>query len=121
MGYDLGTQIQLTAAGAGTSIKEINSGKSQRLNLTIDITVAGGTPTLTVFIEGKDGGSGKWYPILTSAALAAVATTVLRVGPGLTAAANLVANDQMPPVFRIRAVVGGTTPAVTARISAALI
>lgn len=73
------------------------------LDVIIDITVL--TGTLTVTINGKDPVSGKYYPLLTSTALAGTATTVLRVGPLLTAAANLVAALPVPPTFQIVAVV----------------
>jgi hypothetical protein len=65
-------------------------------HLVIDMTAVPGVETVTVTIQGKDPASGKLYTILASTALVAVATTILKVGPGLTAAANLVANDVLP-------------------------
>lgn len=113
----------LTAAGLGTTnSSDLDGSRGKGVIVTIDITVITGTgPSLTVTIQGKDQVSGKYYTILASAALAAVATTILKVYPGLTAAANLVVNDIMPPDFRISSVVAGTGPAVTATISAAVI
>jgi hypothetical protein len=64
-------------------------------HLTIDVT-AWSAGSLTVTIQGKDPTSGQLYTILASAALVATGTVVLRVGSGLTAAANLVANDVLP-------------------------
>jgi hypothetical protein len=72
-------------------------------HITIDITAL--TGTLTVTVEGIDPESGKTYTILASAALAGTGTTVLRIFPGATVAANLTANDIMPKFFRIKAVV----------------
>jgi hypothetical protein len=40
-----------------------------------------------------------------------VATTVLKVGPGLTAAANLVANDMIPSIWRVIVTHGDTDSA----------
>jgi hypothetical protein len=77
------------------------------LDVIVDIT-ARTTGTVTITINGLDPVSGKYYPLLTSAVLAAVATTVLRVGPMLTAAANLVAALPVPPTFQVVAVVGTT-------------
>lgn len=74
------------------------------LDLVIDITVPNGG-TLTVTIVGIDPASGKVYTILASAGLVAGATTVLRVGPALTAAANLVANDFIPLLWGVQVVV----------------
>ena len=71
--------------------------------LVIDMTVDPGTDTVTFTIQGKDSLSGKYYTILASTALTAVATTVLRVFPGSTVTANLAANDHLPAVWRIDA------------------
>jgi hypothetical protein len=71
------------------------------LVLVIDATAVTATPALTVTVSGVDRVSGKVYTILASTAIATAVTTILKIGPGLTAAANLVANDQIPPVFRI--------------------
>lgn len=71
------------------------------LILVIDMTVAPGVDTVTFTVQGKDPASAKYYTILASAAIVAVSTVVLRVGPGLTAAANLVANDILPRTWRV--------------------
>jgi hypothetical protein len=114
--------LTLTAQGAATLTTGdvVNSGYTG-CHIVIDITTAGGTPTLTVTLEGKDEVSGKYYTILASAALATVATTVLRVFPGAAVSSNVSANDMLPRVIRLSAVVGGSTPAVTAKIGMALI
>jgi hypothetical protein len=69
--------------------------------ITIDMTVVPGVDTVTFTFQGKDPLSGKYYTILASTAIVAVSTTVLRVYPGLPAAANLVANDILPVTSRI--------------------
>jgi hypothetical protein len=93
---------------AQTGVDQINQyGKG--LNVVVDFTVFGGSGSITVIIEGKDLVSGKYYTILSSAALAAVATTVLRVYPGLTASANLIASDVLPRTWRVRVAVGNAT------------
>lgn len=79
--------------------------------VVIDITaITSGTATFT--LQGKDSASGKYYTILASAALATVATTVLRVDPNLTASGNLIAKDIMPNQWRVimtpSSLVGGT-------------
>ncbi len=71
------------------------------LHLVIDVTAIAATPSITVTIAGVDRASGKTYTTLASAAITATGTTVLKVGRGLTAAANLVANDLLPPIFRV--------------------
>jgi hypothetical protein len=115
--------LTLTAQGAASNqpIADQVNANGRGVKVVIDITVAGGTPTLTVTIQGKDPVSGKYYTILTSAALAAVATTVLTVYPGAPVSANVSANDALPRDWRIIWTVGGTTPAVTATIAASII
>src|SRR5215211_2410294 len=119
--YRQSVVADLVATAAGTTVNG-NTMKNEfwrGLHLVIDITALGASATLTVTIEGYDPLSGKYYTILASAALAAVATTVLKVYPGLTAAANLAANDVIPSHFRVKAVTA--VQAVTAKISASLI
>lgn len=58
--------------------------------------------SLTVSINGHDRISGKDYLLLQSAAIAASGTTVLKVYPGLTAAANTVVSDVLPYDFNVK-------------------
>lgn len=95
-------QVSLAPSVARTADWDVpfTVGRGIACHLVIDIT--GYTPgSLTVTIQGVDPVSGKKYTILASAALAAAATTVLRVGPGLTAASNTVANDFLPKEINI--------------------
>jgi hypothetical protein len=89
------------------------------LHVIIDVTAVTATPALTVRIQGKDPASGKYYDILVSTAIATAITTVLKVGPGLTAAANLVANDMIPAVWRVT-VTHGDTDSATYSVGASL-
>lgn len=113
--------VALSAAGAGTvnSADQVNYNGSC-VTVVVDITVAGGTPTLTVTLQGKDIASGKYYTLLASTALASVATTPLVVCPGTTVSANLDVAAPLPRTWRVSAVVGGVTPAVTATIGASV-
>lgn len=75
------------------------------LHLIIDVTAIVTTPSITVTVYGVDRVSGQTYVILASAAITAVTGAgtprVLKIGPGLVAAANLTANDILPPIFRV--------------------
>lgn len=73
------------------------------LHVVIDVTAVTLTPSVTVNVSGVDRVSGKTYTLIESAAITAIGTTVLKVGPGLTAAANTVANDIVPSVIRVTA------------------
>jgi hypothetical protein len=111
------TALALASASASVSGGDIGNTSADGAVFVVDITaIAGTTPTAVFTIEGKDPLSGKYYTILASASLSAVSTTVLRVHPAMTPAANLTASDMMPSVFRVRATIGGTTPDVTATV-----
>ena len=73
--------------------------------ITIDVTVDHATSSLTFTAQGKDSTSGKYYDLLVSAAVNAVGTTTLKIYPGLTAAANSVATDVLPVVWRLNVAV----------------
>lgn len=89
------------ARTADPDTQELGVAGYRGIHLVIDCTAATGSPSVVVSILGVDRVSGKTYTILASAAITGTGTTVLKVGPGLTAAANLVANDVLPPVIRI--------------------
>lgn len=89
------------------------------LQLIIDVTAVTATPSITVTIQGKDYLSGKYYTILSSAAITGTGTTVLRVFPSATAATNLAANDFLPINWRV-SVAHGDTDSITYSISANL-
>lgn len=72
----------------------------------INVTVVDATPSVVFTLEGQDPLSGTWYTILASAAVTATGLTILRVYPGATAAANLVADDVLPAKWRVKAVHG---------------
>lgn len=110
--------LTLTASAVSVTGQDIDCSTAKGAVINVDITaITAGTMTLTV--EGKDETSGKYYTILTSAALAAVATTTLRIYPGLVAAANVTVNDILPTKFRVRVTV--VTGPVTMTVGAALV
>jgi hypothetical protein len=119
---DLGAVITHTAASTGVTGTVLDTHQCKGALVFINVTAITGTsPTLTVTLKGLDKTSNAAYTILASAAINATGLTVLRVYPGLTAAANAVANDVMANMARIDTAIGGTTPAVTATISMSLI
>ena len=87
---------------------DLKLGGGTQLEVFIDITVDPAAAAVTFLIEGLDPASGDWHTILASAALAAVAKTVLRVSPDLTASANLIAKDIVPHTFRVRTTTADT-------------
>jgi len=98
---------QWTLKTGAPALPDVLYSAGKYLHLVINITNANGG-TLTVTIVGFDPVSGP-YTILASAGLVANAQTILRVGPALTAAANLVANDFIPISWGVQAVVATAT------------
>lgn len=116
------TLVTLTAAAVGGNSADQTNLVGRGVKLVIDITALAGTgPTLTVTVQGKDAASGKYFNILVSTALAAVATTVLEVYPGIANAANAAQGVTLPKTWRVLYAIGGTTPAVTATVGASVI
>lgn len=77
----------------------------------VDVTAAT-SGNYTFKVQGKDPASAKYFDILTSAAVSGTGTTVLRVYPGITTAANVAVSDVLPRTFRIQAN-GAATPNLT--------
>ena len=69
-------------------------------HVIINMLAVPGTDTVTFALQGKDA-KGNYYTILSSAAIVAVSQVVLKVGIGMLAAANTVANDCLPDTWRI--------------------
>jgi hypothetical protein len=90
------------------------------LHLVIDVTAVTATPSVTFTIQGGDPVSGKFYTILASAAITGTGTTVLKVYPGLTAAANSVASDVLPGRWRVIAT-HGDADSITYSVGAQLV
>lgn len=95
---------------------EVLGAETRGLHLVVDVTAVTLTPSITVTILGVDRLSGK----TSSAAITATGTTVLKVAPGLTAAANTVANDLVPPIFRIQ-VAHGDADSITYSVAGQLV
>lgn len=93
-----------SAARTATSQTADQTNRNWRgLVCVIDVTAIAATPSVVFTIQGKDSVSSKYFTILASAAIVGTGTTVLRVYPGLTAAANVTANDVLPRTWRIDA------------------
>lgn len=80
------------------------SGDSRGLLVVIDCTAIAATPSVVFTLQGYDPVSTKTWTLLASAAITATGTTVLRVHPELTAAANTIAKDMVPSWFTLTAV-----------------
>lgn len=113
------TAVSHTAAAVGANSADYSDARAIGLIVGINITaITGTTPTLTVTVQGKDPHSGTYYTVLASAALTAAGYTELVIYPGSTVAANVSVARPIPINWRISTTIGGTTPAVTATVSA---
>ncbi|MBA3760130.1 MAG: hypothetical protein H0X07_06310 [Gemmatimonadales bacterium] len=91
-----GSLFATAARTATPTAANLTNFNGRAILVILDVTAITATPLLTLTISGVDIVSGKVYALLTSAVIGAVSTTVFKVGPGLTAAANLVANEYLP-------------------------
>ncbi len=69
--------------------------------IIIDCTAKTSSPSVVFTVRGYDEASGKTWDILASSAITGTGTTVLRIHPDLTTAANAVAKDIIPMKFQI--------------------
>lgn len=72
------------------------------IRVVVDTTVFG-TGSVTVQIQAKDTASGKYHTLLTGAAIVSVSTNVYTIFPGAPVTANVSANTQLGPLWRILA------------------
>lgn len=77
-----------------------NLGGRSGLSVILDMTTVG-TGSVTVSINGKDVASGKYYLILTGAAVTTNSTNRYKVSPTIAASANAIAQDELPPTFQV--------------------
>lgn len=96
-------EATLLASAARTTTQtgsDITNLSANALVVVLDMTVVG-TGSVTVTIEGKDSASGKYRTLLAGSAVTTNSTNTYKVGPTVAAAANSIAQDYLPPVFRI--------------------
>ena len=101
----------LTLFGSAARTATVNgddqvNGGARGVVVVIDVTAASATPSVVFTIQGKDPATGKYHTLLASAAVTGAGTTVLKVFPGATAAANAAANDCLPAIWRVIATHG---------------
>lgn len=110
-----------SAARTATATSSVFSSNGCRgLVLIIDATALSATPSVTFTIQGVSPLGSDTWTILASAAVTSAATSVLRVYPGLTASANLVANDVLPGQWQVTAT-AGDSDSLTYSVTAYLI
>ena len=109
----------LSAVVAGIIAVNLVFGAIHGIVLAFGVTVIG-ADSLTIDINGRElFPPFSFYPILTSAAIIATGTTVLKIGIGFSPVLNLTANDLVPYVWNVVATPSGADP-ITYSINANL-
>lgn len=96
-----GTALASAARTASTQSPDIVNYNGRGVLVFVDVTAVTATPSITVAIEGKDPVSGKYFSLLTGAALTAVSTQLLVVYPGVTETANADVATPLPRTWRV--------------------
>jgi hypothetical protein len=99
--------VAVAAGTAATSDVTLTDVAGRSLVVVLSTTTASGGNTVQVTINAVTA-SGYTYPLVTGVAVATVATTLYRIGPGLTAVANLTVSDVLPRKIQIVSTVVGT-------------
>ena len=89
------------ARTANTDSVDLQNPKHRGMQLIIDVTAIVTSPSIVATIQGKDPASGKYYDLVSSAAITAVGTTVLSIYPALTGQANVKEDNGLPLDFRV--------------------
>ena len=96
-----------------------NYDDNEATHIVVDITALSGV-NVVPHVMGYDPTSGKSYEILAGSVLTSTGTTVLKVGPQYTAAANI-AKDYLPYDWYVNVVVSGVGSGATFSVGASII
>ena len=114
------TTVYSSAARTATpNAVTVACGRYNWLRVVIDVTAISSTPSVVCTIDGYSPLSGKYYNLLTAAAVTATGTTVLQVGPGLPVTSNLSANTVLPDTVRVT-MTHGDSDSITYTVAAEL-
>lgn len=97
------TILASAARTATVTADTFNAPDADELLVIINVTAASATPSVVFTVKGVDPVSSATWDILASAAITGTGTTVLRISPNLTAAANTIAKDIVPGYFTVTA------------------
>lgn len=113
--------VGITASGATTTQTgaDQTNYNGRGAVVVLDMTTVG-TGSVTLSVQGKDVASGKYYTILTGAAVVTNSTNVYRIYPGLTAVANTTVSDILPRTWRV-VVTANNANATTYTVGASVI
>lgn len=109
--YPVEVTVFASAAQTATQTQadQTNTG-ARGIMVILDMTVVG-TGSVTLEIDGKDVASGKYYSLLTGAAVTTNVTNVYTVYPGATVTSNVSANACLPKTWRAKVVANNSNSA----------
>lgn len=116
------TDLTILASAARTTTQtsaDLVNYNSKGIKVVLDMTTVG-TGSVTLAINGKDSVSGKYYAILTGAAVITNSTNVYTVYPGITTALNAAVSDILPRTYQI-VVTANNANSATYSVGASLI
>lgn len=117
----IATVYSSAARTATPTAVNLNTRHAKALVLVIDVTAIAATPSVVPTIDGFDSLSNQYFNLLTGAAITGTLTArALRIGPGLTAAANLTVADYLPDTVRVT-MTHGDADSITYTVSAHLL
>ena len=114
------TVLASAARTATVSSRDFDNIHHKGAHVVVDVTAVTATPSVVPSIEGKDPTSGKYYTLLTGAAITATGTTVLKIYPGIATVANGAASDVLPRVWRVT-MTHADTDSITYSVAAGLL
>ena len=101
-----GTLLSSSARTATVSSSDQTNYNGRGVIVFINVTSITSTPSVVFTVEVKDPISAVYTALLTSAAIVATGHTVLRLCPGITAAANVAVSEALPRTWRVTATHG---------------
>lgn len=112
--------VGITAAGVTTTQTGTDQTNYNARGVTVILDMTNvGTGSVTLSIQGKDAVSGKYFTLLTGAAVVTNSTNVYVVYPGVTVAANAAVSQPLPRTWRV-VVTANNANATTYTVAAAL-
>jgi hypothetical protein len=96
--------VLASAERTATSTTTVDTVGWAGMYVYVDVTVDGAAASIVCNVDGYDSVADEAYTLLDSAAIAAVGFTVLKIWPGVTAAANTAANEYLPDRIQINMV-----------------
>lgn len=112
------TLVVLAAAAAATYVSDDQLNETGRgVAVVFDTTIAT-TTSAVLKIQGKDLVSGKYYDLLTGAAVTTATTNTYTLYPGVTVAPNVAVSAPLPRVWRVSIAVTGGSSALTGTVGA---